>query len=99
MLRELFVQSFTLDAISEKISRATASEWAWALSSSQPYLHLDVADSKEYVTGMHIWAFADFKTTQGIIRFGGMNYKGVFTRDRKPKMAAHYLKERWTKEE
>jgi beta-glucuronidase len=61
--------------------------------------YLDVADSKEYVTGMHIWAFADFKTTQGIIRFGGMNYKGVFTRDRKPKMAAHYLKERWTKEE
>ena len=58
--------------------------------------YLDVADSKEYVTGMHIWAFADFKTTQGIIRFGGMNYKGVFTRDRKPKMAAHYLKERWT---
>lgn len=61
--------------------------------------YLDVADSKEYVTGMHIWAFADFKTTQGIVRFGGMNYKGVFTRDRKPKMAAHYLKERWTKEE
>ena len=61
--------------------------------------YLDVADSKEYVTGMHIWAFADFKTTQGVIRFGGMNYKGVFTRDRKPKMAAHYLKERWTKEE
>lgn len=61
--------------------------------------YLDVADSKEYVTGMHIWAFADFKTTQGIIRFGGMNYKGVFTRDRKPKMAAHYLKERWTKAE
>lgn len=61
--------------------------------------YLDVADSKEYVTGMHIWAFADFKTTQGVVRFGGMNYKGVFTRDRKPKMAAHYLKERWTKEE
>ena len=54
--------------------------------------YLDVANTKDFVTGMHIWAFADFKTSQGIIRFGGINYKGVFTRDRKPKMAATYLK-------
>jgi beta-glucuronidase len=58
--------------------------------------YLDVADSKDYMAGMHVWAFADFKTGQGVIRFGGVNYKGVFTRDRKPKMAAHYLKSRWT---
>ena len=24
--------------------------------------YLDVADTKDFVTGMHIWAFADFKT-------------------------------------
>jgi beta-glucuronidase len=60
--------------------------------------YLDVADSKDFVAGMHVWAFADFKTGQGVIRFGGMNYKGVFTRDRKPKMAAHYLRSRWTKD-
>jgi beta-glucuronidase len=59
--------------------------------------YLDVADSKDYMAGMHVWAFADFKTGQGTIRFGGMNYKGVFTRDRKPKMAAHFLRSRWTK--
>jgi len=58
--------------------------------------YLDVADSKDFVAGMHVWAFADFKTGQGTIRFGGMNYKGVFTRDRKPKTAAHYLRKRWT---
>lgn len=57
--------------------------------------YLEVADSKDFVAGMHVWAFADFKTGQGVIRFGGMNYKGVFTRDRKPKMAAHYLRKRW----
>lgn len=57
--------------------------------------YLDVADKKDFVTGMHVWAFADFKTTQGVIRFGGMNWKGVFTRDRKPKAAAFYLKSRW----
>ena len=59
--------------------------------------YLDVADTKDFVSGMHVWAFADFKTGQSVIRFGGMNYKGVFTRDRKPKMSAHYLRERWTK--
>jgi beta-glucuronidase len=57
--------------------------------------YLDVAEKRNFVAGMHVWCFADFKTGQGIIRFGGMNYKGVFTRDRKPKMAAHYLHSRW----
>ncbi len=62
-------------------------------------LYLDVADERPYVTGMHVWNFADFKTSQAIFRFGGYNFKGVFTRDRKPKMAAHYLRERWTNKE
>jgi len=60
--------------------------------------YLDVAASKPFVTGMHIWNFADFKTSQAVMRFGGYNLKGVFTRDRKPKMAAHYLRSRWNKE-
>lgn len=59
--------------------------------------YLDVADKKDFIAGMQVWAFADFKTGQGTIRFNGMNYKGVFTRDRRPKMAAHYLRTRWTK--
>ncbi len=57
--------------------------------------YLDVADTKDFVAGMHVWAFADFKTAQGVIRFGGMNWKGVFTRDRRPKMAAYLLRSRW----
>lgn len=57
--------------------------------------YLDVADSKDYVVGMHVWNFADFRTGQALMRVGGMNLKGVFTRDRKPKMAAHLLRERW----
>ena len=60
--------------------------------------YLDIAASRDFVAGMHVWAFSDFKTGQGIIRFGGMNYKGVFTRDRKPKAAAFYLRSRWTKQ-
>jgi beta-glucuronidase len=57
--------------------------------------YLDAADQRPFMAGMHIWNFADFKTGQGNRRAGGYNYKGVFTRDRRPKMAAHMLKKRW----
>ena len=53
-----------------------------------------VLDALPYVIGEHVWAFADFQTKQGITRVDG-NKKGVFTRDRRPKMAAHYLSDRW----
>ncbi len=59
--------------------------------------YLDTADARDFITGMHVWAFSDFRTSQGVIRFGGMNYKGVFTRDRQPKAAAHFLRARWAK--
>lgn len=53
-----------------------------------------VANEKDFVSGIHVWAFADFKTAQNIHR-PLFNYKGVFTRDRNPKMAAHTLKNLW----
>lgn len=58
-------------------------------------MHVEAAAARPFVAGLHVWNFADFKTTQGIMRMGGMNLKGVFTRDRRPKMAAHYLREQW----
>ena len=51
-------------------------------------------DERSFVIGEMPWNFADFSTCQGPMRVGG-NRKGLFTRDRKPKMAAHYFKERW----
>lgn len=57
--------------------------------------YLDVAAERPFVAGMHVWNFADFKTGQGTSRAGGMNFKGAFTRDRCPKMAAHFLRTRW----
>ena len=54
----------------------------------------EVFDSLPYITGEHVWNFADFATAENIKRVGG-NKQGVFTRDRSPKMAAHFLKERW----
>jgi beta-glucuronidase len=52
------------------------------------------ARSRPWVIGAHVWTFADFKTAQSITRVS-MNCKGVFTRDRRPKLAAHRLRELW----
>src|SRR5438067_8747627 len=54
----------------------------------------EVVDEFPNFIGEQVWNFADFQTSQGIMRVQG-NKKGVFTRERKPKMAAHYLRERW----
>jgi beta-glucuronidase len=59
--------------------------------------HLEVAARKQYVAGMQVWNFADFAAVQSIMRVGGLNMKGVFTRTRQPKMAAHVLREFWVK--
>ena len=57
--------------------------------------YLDVAAARSYMAGTLMWCFADFKTSQSIIRANSMNNKGVFTRDRRPKQAAHMLRDRW----
>ena len=51
-------------------------------------------DECAFIVGEMPWNFADFNTCQGPMRVGG-NRKGLFTRDRRPKMAAHYYRERW----
>ncbi|MBN1799350.1 MAG: beta-glucuronidase [Spirochaetales bacterium] len=53
-----------------------------------------VVDTLPFVIGEHIWNFADFMTPQEVRRVIG-NRKGVFTRQRQPKLAAHLLKKRW----
>ena len=69
----------------------------WSEEYQVEYLDMNhrVFDSIEAVVGEQVWNFADFATTAGIMRVGG-NKKGVFTRDRQPKAAAHYLRGRWT---
>lgn len=53
-------------------------------------------DKRDFVIGEHPWNFADFNTIQGVYRADG-NRKGLLTRDRRPKLAAHYFRERWNK--
>ena len=59
--------------------------------------HLSVAARKKFVAGMQVWNFADFAAVQSVMRVGGLNMKGVFTRMRTPKMAAHVLRKFWIK--
>ncbi len=53
-----------------------------------------VFDEFDMVVGEQVWNFADFATSQSLLRVQG-NKKGIFTRDRKPKLAAHYFRQRW----
>jgi beta-glucuronidase len=57
-------------------------------------MHHRVFDRIDAVVGEHVWNFADFATGPSILRVEG-NKKGVFTRDRRPKAAAHHLRRRW----
>ena len=57
-------------------------------------LHHKVFDKLDFVVGEHVWNFADFATKQEFCRVMG-NRKGVFTRQRQPKAAAHLLRKRW----
>lgn len=52
-------------------------------------------DTRPWIIGEHVWNFADFMTKQGLNRMVG-NRKGVFTRERQPKMGAHALRARWS---
>ncbi len=56
--------------------------------------NFSVFDSYDFITGELTWNFADFQTTEGIMRVNG-NKKGVFTRNRQPKSSAFVLKKRW----
>jgi beta-glucuronidase len=53
-----------------------------------------VFDRIDGVVGEQVWNFADFATPPSFMRVDG-NKKGVFTRDRHPKAAAHHLRRRW----
>lgn len=60
--------------------------------------NFDVFDKYNFVQGEQLWNFADFVTEPGMIRIGGENRKGVFTRNREPKEVVQYLKQRWLNE-
>ena len=68
----------------------------WSQEYQMEYLKMchRVFDSYSFIKGEQVWNFADFQTTEGIMRVNG-NKKGIFTRQRQPKDAAWYFRERW----
>ncbi|MCA1951340.1 MAG: beta-glucuronidase [Treponema sp.] len=54
----------------------------------------EVFDRYPAVVGEQAWNFADFATSQNVLRVQG-NKKGIFTRERQPKAAAFVFKRRW----
>jgi beta-glucuronidase len=54
-------------------------------------LHPDIG----YLVGESPWNMFDFATEQTTIRVGGLNRKGLFTRQRQPKAAAFVIKNRY----
>lgn len=56
--------------------------------------YLAICEQTPFVLGAHVWVFSDFDTEPNVRRVDG-NKKGVFTRDRRPKMAAHTLRKLW----
>ncbi len=57
--------------------------------------YIELMNKKPYIAGTHVWNLCDFRTAQATHRPNSMNYKGVFTRDRRPKLAAHLLRRLW----
>jgi len=68
----------------------------WSQEYQNEYLDMnfEIFDQFEFVQGELVWNFADFQTTEGIMRVNG-NKKGIFNRVRQPKSAAFVLKKRW----
>lgn len=69
----------------------------WSQEYQNEYLDMNhqVFDAYDFVQGELVWNFADFQTTEGILRANG-NKKGIFTRQRQPKDAAFLFRARWT---
>ena len=58
-------------------------------------VYASLLGARPWLFGVHFWNLTDFRSTQMHIRAGGLNMKGLFTRDRQPKMAAHHIRKLW----
>ncbi|KAG6452779.1 hypothetical protein O3G_MSEX007782 [Manduca sexta] len=61
---------------------------------SEHFKAFDQLRPEGFFVGEFIWNFADFNTPQSFTRAGG-NKKGIFTRSRQPKSAAHLVRARY----
>jgi beta-glucuronidase len=96
--KPLMLTEFGADAVAGMHDDPPAM-WDEEYQSEMILMYLQFAAKHDWVIGTHPWAFADFRTSQSTMRVDALNFKGVFTRDRRPKLAAHRLRDMWTKGE
>jgi beta-glucuronidase len=70
--------------------------WSEEYQADMLEMYIRTLERNAFIIGTHPWAFADFRTSQSIMRIGALNQKGVFTRDRNPKLAALRLRALWS---
>ena len=92
--KPILVTEFGADALAG-LHALTGAMWSEEYQTEIVEMSLRVFDRHPAVQGEHLWNFADFQTSLGIVRVDG-NKKGAFTRDRRPKAVAHLLRKRWT---
>lgn len=92
--KPIIVTEYGADAL-PGVHGTRAEPWSEEYQSAVLEMSHRVFDRVAAVVGEHVWTFADFATVPGVTRVDGGNTKGVFTRDRRPKAAAHVLRRRW----
>ncbi|MDT7581468.1 MAG: beta-glucuronidase, partial [Pseudonocardiales bacterium] len=92
--KPILVTEFGADAVAG-LHTVSGAMWSEEYQTEIVDMSLRVFDRHPAVRGEHLWNFADFQTSLGIVRVDG-NKKGAFTRDRRPKAVAHMLRKRWT---
>ena len=92
--KPILVTEFGADTVAG-LHTVTGAMWSEEFQTEIVEMSLRVFDRHPAVQGEHLWNFADFQTSLGIVRADG-NKKGAFTRDRRPKAVAHMLRRRWT---
>ncbi|HEY5807956.1 MAG TPA: beta-glucuronidase [Povalibacter sp.] len=92
--KPIIYSEFGADAVAGQHSQPPEM-WSEEYQADMIEMYIRTLARHPYVIGTHPWAFADFRTSQSIMRVGALNLKGVFTRERKPKLAAHRLKALW----
>jgi len=85
-----------MDAIHQKYAKPPMlTEFSTEYQAELVIRTIEVLRQKPYVIGEHVWNMCDFKTSQGTKRVSALNHKGVFTRDRRPRLMAHRLCKIW----
>ncbi len=94
--KPIFISEFGADTIAG-YHGLPGEQWTEEYQTDLVLRLIDGMRELDFVIGEHLWNFADFRTAQNYFRVFG-NKKGIFTRERQPKMVARFLRERWAKE-